>query len=410
MESYTYPLNYSFVDVNQPAVYDPSNQNLQFQYQYQPNSSLWDPSNMVFMQSPAATSMNEDHFQQSPVYLLAQPNIYAQQPGNFAPNKTGFGMASASFSEPISSKSSVSSASSTSQLSYAQAPAAIGNGYLQPQQDNVSPQQIIDYGYNSFSNRSSPIYSSFFSNTEPISPTTMTSDFHSSVAPQSTASISDSASGPIEFNTNLYHKEPSGSAGLVNDADKSLGSKLAKNGKFVRKNSVYGESFRGRSASYPSIKIPLLASNSNNLSAKKPSNRTTQPGPIPASQPKLSFDQESGRELVTFSYSKHKIITQWVVKCPRPDEKEAILKQLDPEFLKNNCIYKRAITDNLENKGSRQKYEKSCNELGWQLCFLNPELRNSKGLLQRAVDSWRNTRADEKVRSRRVRKQSKVSK
>lgn len=150
-------------------------------------------------------------------------------------------------------------------------------------------------------------------------------------------------------------------------------------------------------------KMPVLASNA---SSSKKTTRTSQPGPIPASPPTLLYDATIGRELVTFSYSKQKIISKWTIKCPRPGEKEAIFAQLDEKFMRDNCIYKRAIEGG-DYRSSRKNYEKSCNELGWQLCWLNPELRNSKGLLQRAVDSWRNTREDEKVRSRRVRRETK---
>lgn len=128
---------------------------------------------------------------------------------------------------------------------------------------------------------------------------------------------------------------------------------------------------------------------------------TSQPGPIPASKPTLKYDHVTGEEHLTFSYSRHKIITTFTVKCPatRVDPKE-----LPEDFLKENCVYPRAMVPVEEYKGNRGRYERECNEIGWTLAWSNPEIRNHRGLVQRAVDSWRNTRTDKAMRSRRVRK------
>jgi hypothetical protein len=58
--------------------------------------------------------------------------------------------------------------------------------------------------------------------------------------------------------------------------------------------------------------------------------------------------------------------------------------------------------------GNRWEYETSCNKLGWQLCWLNQDqLSGRRGLIQRAVDSYRNRHAE--MRSRRVTRQEKVA-
>lgn len=58
--------------------------------------------------------------------------------------------------------------------------------------------------------------------------------------------------------------------------------------------------------------------------------------------------------------------------------------------------------------GNRWEYETTCNTLGWKLCWLNQEeLCGRRGLIQRAVDSYRNRHTE--MRSRRVTRQEKVA-
>jgi hypothetical protein len=47
--------------------------------------------------------------------------------------------------------------------------------------------------------------------------------------------------------------------------------------------------------------------------------------------------------------------------------------------------------------------------VGWALAQLNPCLRGKRGLIQRAVDSWRNSNQDPRLRSRRVRRMAKMT-
>jgi hypothetical protein len=61
-----------------------------------------------------------------------------------------------------------------------------------------------------------------------------------------------------------------------------------------------------------------------------------------------------------------------------------------------------------EYTGNRWEYETSCNKLGWQLAHKNCEtLFGRRGLIQRAVDSYRNRHRE--LRSRRVTRQEKIA-
>ncbi|ODV97144.1 hypothetical protein PACTADRAFT_32634 [Pachysolen tannophilus NRRL Y-2460] len=133
---------------------------------------------------------------------------------------------------------------------------------------------------------------------------------------------------------------------------------------------------------------------------------TSQPGPIPAAAPELTRDELTGEENLTFYYSKKKIIRKFTLKCPKIDFKDTL--DYGDHFIAENCIYPGAMVPPEEYKGNRGKYERECNYIGWKLAYLNPIIRNQRGLIQRAVDSWRNTRPDQKIRSRRVRKQTRI--
>lgn len=172
----------------------------------------------------------------------------------------------------------------------------------------------------------------------------------------------------------------------------------------VTSNKI-SKSYKARTASSsvsPPSKTTFPVSNSYS-SVKHVLQHTTQPGPIPASKPKLTTDPTTGEELLNFSYSKQKIIKNFTIKCP-PQQTSEELSEMPYQFKLDNCVYPRAMCSMDEYKGNRYQYEKDCNEIGWNLSWLNPEIRDHRGLIQRAVDSWRNTRKDKKLRSRRVRK------
>ncbi|KAK9322602.1 hypothetical protein V1517DRAFT_322968 [Lipomyces orientalis] len=132
--------------------------------------------------------------------------------------------------------------------------------------------------------------------------------------------------------------------------------------------------------------------------------RTCPPGPIPAAPPALVRRDEHGVDWIAFQYSKDRVRTEYCIRC---DVESIDLTSLSKSFRKQNCIYPRADVPELSYLGNRHRYENECNRIGWALAQLNPSLRNKRGLIQRAVDSWRNSNADPKVRSRRVRRLSK---
>ncbi|KAK9466261.1 hypothetical protein V1512DRAFT_27323 [Lipomyces arxii] len=126
------------------------------------------------------------------------------------------------------------------------------------------------------------------------------------------------------------------------------------------------------------------------------------PGPIPAAPPSLVRRDEHGVDWIAFQYSKDRVRTEYCIRC---DVDTVDVSILSKPFRRANCIYPRAdVNDETKYYGNRQKYESECNRIGWALTHLNPSLRNRRGLIQRAVDSWRNSNADPEVRSRRVRR------
>ncbi|ODV58055.1 uncharacterized protein ASCRUDRAFT_15858 [Ascoidea rubescens DSM 1968] len=197
--------------------------------------------------------------------------------------------------------------------------------------------------------------------------------------------------------------------------------------------------------------------------------QNTQPGPIPASDPKVTIEKLTGDEIIEFEYTKAKKRKIFKIRCPAHlgekymeilenyhkrkalrhkrdsmfnsssvsfcinafdssnrqtnfrfiDTKEfnlelefvknqdEILKKLSKQFIDNNAIYPNAMGSDEEYKGNRGQYERFCNIIGLKLSYLNTELRGKKGLLQRAVDTWKNTRKNECFQSRRVRRQIK---
>lgn len=70
-------------------------------------------------------------------------------------------------------------------------------------------------------------------------------------------------------------------------------------------------------------------------------------------------------------------------------------------------VYPRANLPKETYKGNRWTYETECNDLGWKLAWLNKfEIAGKRGLIQRAVDSYRNRYPS--MRSRRVARQEKL--
>ncbi|QSL66751.1 hypothetical protein MERGE_001137 [Pneumocystis wakefieldiae] len=121
-------------------------------------------------------------------------------------------------------------------------------------------------------------------------------------------------------------------------------------------------------------------------------------GPIPANPLRIHKDSK-GVDWISFAYSRERVRTEYTI---RGDVETVDLDTLSEEFKQQNCIYPRARVPPEQYTGTRHRYETECNSIGWALAKLNPCLRNKRGLIQRAVDSWRNK--EPSLRSRRVRR------
>ncbi|KAI8068251.1 hypothetical protein BC940DRAFT_333007 [Gongronella butleri] len=110
-----------------------------------------------------------------------------------------------------------------------------------------------------------------------------------------------------------------------------------------------------------------------------------------------------GIEWVSFVYSHNRIINQYEI---RTDIDNICVEDIDPSFRDENCVYPRAHVPRAAYQGNRWDYETQCNVLGWKLSWLNRDLVGKRGLIQRAVDSYRNRNPT--MRSRRVTRQAKL--
>lgn len=128
-------------------------------------------------------------------------------------------------------------------------------------------------------------------------------------------------------------------------------------------------------------------------------------GPVPATTPVVVHHDNNGVEWIAFEYSRNSVKMEYTVRC---DVTSVKTKELSQDFRSTNCIYPRAWCSKDQYQGKRFAYESKCNALGWALASLNPPLRGKRGLIQRAVDSWRNSNKDPRLRSRRVRRMDKT--
>ncbi|GAM88775.1 hypothetical protein ANO11243_068090 [Dothideomycetidae sp. 11243] len=71
------------------------------------------------------------------------------------------------------------------------------------------------------------------------------------------------------------------------------------------------------------------------------------------------------------------------------------------DFKIENSVYLKALTK--DAKASRLKYETECNEIAWKIAYTHPEFQSRRGVLQQAVDAYRNN--TEGMESRRVKRQ-----
>lgn len=137
-----------------------------------------------------------------------------------------------------------------------------------------------------------------------------------------------------------------------------------------------------------------------------PTGSNAAPGPIPATTPLVVKQDPSGVQWIAFEYSRDRVKMEYTIRC---DVEAVDIDALTTEFKTENCVYPRATVPKEQYKGNRLNYETDCNRVGWALADLNPCLRGKRGLIQRAVDSWRNSNQDPRLRSRRVRRQAKIT-
>lgn len=160
----------------------------------------------------------------------------------------------------------------------------------------------------------------------------------------------------------------------------------------------------------PMLNPPLSSPNSvlQGGSAQSPlgASSSAAPGPIPATTPLVVRQDSNGVQWIAFEYSRDRVKMEYTIRC---DVESVNVDNLSVEFKTENCVYPRACCNKDNYKGNRLVYESECNAVGWSLADLNPSLRGKRGLIQRAVDSWRNSNQDPRLRSRRVRRQAKLS-
>lgn len=135
-------------------------------------------------------------------------------------------------------------------------------------------------------------------------------------------------------------------------------------------------------------------------------NPNAAPGPIPATTPLVVRQDQNGVQWIAFEYSRDRVKMEYTIRC---DVESINVDELPPDFKTENCVYPRACCAKDSYKGNRLHYETECNTVGWALAQLNPCLRGKRGLIQRAVDSWRNSNQDPRLRSRRVRRMAKMT-
>lgn len=128
---------------------------------------------------------------------------------------------------------------------------------------------------------------------------------------------------------------------------------------------------------------------------------------LPASQPYVKL--VDGEERLCFKYNTK--ISETALSampkadlednefCVRFDLDSVDISKLNEKFKADNCVYPRANIPYEMYTGNRWNYETECNRLAWQFVSLNPVLLyGKKGLIQRAVDSYRNINKTNKGR------------
>lgn len=175
-------------------------------------------------------------------------------------------------------------------------------------------------------------------------------------------------------------------------------------------NQQYAQTPQQRSSILGQQPTPGGTPGSANMPASQNSAQASSsnaaPGPIPATTPLVVRQDGNGVQWIAFEYSRDRVKMEYVIRC---DVETVDTGALSQEFKSENCVYPRACVPKEQYKGNRLNYESDCNQVGWALAELNTCLRGKRGLIQRAVDSWRNSNQDVRLRSRRVRRQAKMT-
>ncbi|ORX62128.1 hypothetical protein DM01DRAFT_1331589 [Hesseltinella vesiculosa] len=146
----------------------------------------------------------------------------------------------------------------------------------------------------------------------------------------------------------------------------------------------------------------------NTLQQQQQLIKPASPPPPCIARPKLPSEAvatlKDGVEWVSFVYSHNRIMKKYTI---RTDIDPIGLRDIEDKFKTDNCVYPRANLPRDQYKGNRWSYETECNVLGWRLAWLNKkEIGGKRGLIQRAVDCYRNLYPS--MRSRRVARQAKL--
>ncbi|KAL1918108.1 uncharacterized protein VTP21DRAFT_3374 [Calcarisporiella thermophila] len=137
-------------------------------------------------------------------------------------------------------------------------------------------------------------------------------------------------------------------------------------------------------------------------SQSQPQRRGGQSAELTASEPVTEI--RDGVEWVTFIYSHNRTLRRYTI---RTDVERVKVEELSKQFKSENCVYPRALCPQENYQGNRWAYETECNIIGWKLTALNKEeIGGRRGLIQRAVDCFRNRYPE--LRSRRVARQEKL--
>ncbi|KAI8386889.1 hypothetical protein BD560DRAFT_383079 [Blakeslea trispora] len=141
------------------------------------------------------------------------------------------------------------------------------------------------------------------------------------------------------------------------------------------------------------VSAALQASNTT-LATKTNTNGTVAPSKTVTNN--MTANTSMALKWVSFVYSHNRTLKRYSI---RTDIQTVALGIVDDQFKADNCV--RDIQSN------RWAYETECNDLGWKLAWLNKsEIAGKRGLIQRAVDSYRNRYPS--MRSRRVARQEKL--